>query len=347
MVSTRRTALVSVVTGAVLLTACTSDAPQPAPQPTAASPSPTETAVPITGPRVVVLLPAAGVPAGEVASYAQAVDRLRSAYADRLGEVRRVTLDDPAFAADTVTFLAEEGHDLVCVVGAPLVRTVPAVARSYPNTRFCAAPAVYEEAPDNVLALELAVAEPAFVLGVVAATLFPGAPPGFVGARSEHAVEQRRRGFQEGVASRRGQARALGGTFAEDPISAAAITTRQVEAGARVLYTAAGELDVAAREAAAGGSAAVAGSAATLLPVDGDPPVSVLLAVRTHIEPALAVAVDRLLDGWDPTAATLGLAEGAFSFVPGGHPEAEVAVELAEQVAAERFPLVPTGDPAP
>lgn len=341
-----RRGIVGLLALVMVVAACTSEAGETTASPSP-SPSPATTAPPITGPRVAVVLRAPEDAPGLVAQAdAQAIERIRGAYADQLSEVRLVTPDDRSFTADVIALMSERGYALVCVVGADLVDVVTAIAVDYPRTRFCVFPAVAGEAepPDNVLLLDLAVEEPAFLAATVALRLVPDAPPAFVGARTEYAMERRRAAFQaavrEGEPEEEATQRPLIGVPADDTERAESFARTHFEAGAAVLYTEAGAADPAVLPVAAEADGAVIGSVATLfVGPDGqpvtEPPPTVLFGVEERLDAVLKLAIDRLLGEWSAEPAALGFDGGAYAIAAGGHPRSGEAVRLVEEVLEE------------
>lgn len=335
-----------VLVAGMLLAACTTEGGGTT---DAASPSPTPaaTAPPITGPRVaVVLRPPEEAPGLASQSETQAVERVRGTYADQLSEVRSVVPDEGGFVGDVIALMAERGYALVCVAGHDLVAVVTAIAVEYPRTRFCLFPAVVADVdvPPNVLLIDLAVEEPAMVAANVALRLAPQDPPAFVAARTEFAMERRRAAFQAAVRAQEPDEQAtatpLVGVPADDAERAESFARTHFEAGATVLYTESGAADTAILPVAAEADGAVIGSVDTLFEgPDGAlleaPPAAVLFGIEERLDAALRVAIDRLLGGWSPEPMSVGFAEGAYGVLAGGHPRADEAVRLVDEILEE------------
>lgn len=326
-----------VVACCLALVGCTTDGGGPgtaAPSPSPATNVPVPP--PITGPRVAVVLAAGPGILGSVTAQEEAVERVRSSFADQLSVIRDVTVDDPVFLADVVGLLAEEEYELVCAIGDGVVDAVLTVAADYPRTKFCAFPAVASEVPANVLVMDLAVEQVGFLAGAVAARLAPAAPRAMVGSREVYGIDRLQNGFRAGARTSNGgqEAEVLVGFPADDPETAASFTASHIEAGAQVIFVVTGDADVSARADAAAAEAGVIGAAATLWSDDEHQPPGVLLGLRVGLEPVLRLAIDRLLGTWATSPATFGVADDALQLVPGGHPRAEAAARLAAEVQA-------------
>ena len=344
---------------AVVMAACTTEGgPDRAPTPTP-TPQATSTAPPITGPRVAVVRPPGQTVFGNRQRSAEAVARVRSSFTDQLSEIRDVVAEPASFLPEVVALMADDGYDLVCAVGPGGLDAVLATADDYPRTRFCVVPAVAADVPGNVLVVDVAVEEPAFIAGATAIQLAPQAPAGLVGSRSVYAFDRREAGFRAGVDSRappaespapRGEQtqppagqtepdnqppQVLVGLPADDVEAARSLATTQYDAGAVAVYAAAGRTDEGVLAAAV---AAGRGAIGVFEPnPDEDPERSqaVLVGFQTRLEPVLRVAIDRLLGEWSAEPVRLGFADGVFALVEGGHPRSAAALRTAEAIVEQ------------
>lgn len=308
--------LVTLVAGA-----CTASGPRPSPSPSPspAVPSPAGTSA-SSGPRLAVVLPPASArPPGERSELRAAVEELARRHDDDLVGLRVVQPDTPTFVADTTALVAERGADLVCVLGAGSGAVVLEVAPAFPTTRFCATPAAApaEEVPPNVLLVDVRVEELAFLAGAAARLAAPMAAPGFVAGEPEHAIDRQREAFIAGI-----------NAVAEEPVTpyvgfpagdadrAFELARAQFEAGAVVIYSAAGPGDAGVLRAATATDRFVIGPRATLAGDDGIP-AQVLLTVDTDPTVGVEVALRRALASWEGGRATVGLAEGAIEVAAG------------------------------
>lgn len=354
---------------AMVLAGCTTSTPDPSPTTPTPTPSsvPDASSTPSPGRVAVVVSP-------EPAFAAEAAeDGTPDAVRDGLGdsELRVVTADDPSFVADLAGFFAAEGYELVCVVGAGADAAVRQVAPTSPTTRFCAAPARSRDMPDNVLAIDVRVEELGYVAGIALAADGRGGPTGVVTSSTTWAPRRLRTGFRAGleaggVASPR--VRSVGrvdGT--EDVVED---VTTLLEQGVSGILSLTGELDAAVRDVlvevpvtpspgptaepgqdtgAATPSPSPTGDAEHLAGLvagaeawprseeEEEEPALVLLLLGLHLEQAVALAVERHVDGWDTTPASVGFSDDALQVHVGSSDRAgRVATAVQDAVRAIR-----------
>lgn len=335
----------------LLLGACTST-PGPTPSPAASTPvAPSAGPIEPIGVRVAVVLPPAGSVPLTPAGTRAAADAVASRRGDALGEVRTVVPEPGAFVGDVAILLAEQGYDLVCVVGADASGVVLDVAPSFPATRFCGTPAPAgpdQDIPDNVLLIELRIEEAAYLAGVAAgASRRPPRPPpddestppppgAMLADRSHPWTARQRAGFVAGlssVAGARATARLdLDVTTAE---AATAAATAQFEGGVPVVYLAA-EVDAAGVL-----DAAAAHDAAVVVHRDrtrfaGEVPATVLTWLLVDMAIPLDLAVTRAVEGWEGGLVSVGVAERAIR-PHGGGADGDSAVLARVRQAADRL----------
>ena len=189
-----------VVAVALLLVGCTTSSPDPSPSPspTATTTAPTPSATTPPPGRVAVVVapePELTAAAAEIGTRGVAGRMLDD------GELRVVTADDRSFLPDMASFLAAEGYDLVCVVGAGAEAAVRDVAASSPSTRFCAAPARPDDMPANVLPIDLRVEELGYLAGIALAADGAGPETAVVASPTTWAPARVRAGFEAGLAA--------------------------------------------------------------------------------------------------------------------------------------------------
>lgn len=361
---------------------CTTDTPDPSPTSTPSTSS-TSPGTPPTSPppgRVAVVVspePPLAAAAAEIGARSVASGLLEGT------ELRVVTADDPSFVADLTTFFATEGYDLVCAVGPGAERAVREVAVTSPSTRFCAAPARPQGMPDNVLAIDLRVEELGYVAGVALAADGLSGPAGLVTSRATWAPERLQAGLVAGLGA--GGAPAPG-VQAIGPVGEAEGAAEQVverlDAGVGGFLSLTGELDATVRDTllevpvtppaptTPGPTDAPTEPAAPPSPSPSPTEVAerlaglaagpearpeedgaeladlVLVLLELHLEEAVALAVERHVDGWDTAPASVGLADGAFRVDVGTSGRAAgVATAVEDAVAGIRAGEieVPTG----
>lgn len=335
-----------VLAALAALAACTST-PQPSPSPTptdAASVPSFEPEVPEPDRRVAVVVapgPALRAAAAEVAA------RQLPSVVPAVSDVRVVTADDPDAMGDLVRLFASEGYDLVCALGPGALDSVLGAARDLPATRFCAAPVIATEVPDNVLAVDIRAEEMAYLAGVMAGVYAPDRPPVMVTAPTTHAPARQQQAFRDGFASTSPPAGVIPIIIGpvEDSDAARTAVTEHLRAGVSAVYADAGEADtgvVAAAEeegqlrreeasetpapdasepptAGAPATVLVVGGPAVLPLEEGAPvPAEVAYVVDFDWARAVVVAAQRLVRTWEGGIVSIGLLEDALRFVEDG-----------------------------
>jgi hypothetical protein len=367
--------LVGLLLVVLAVVGCTSTPPDASPStapPTApdASSSTGPRATPEPGRVAVVVSP-------EPAATASATAVGTRAAAGRLlgdTELRVVTADAPSFVTDLTSFFAADGYDLVCAVGPGAEEAVREVAPTSPSTRFCAAPARPDDMPANVLPIELRVEEVGYLAGLAMAADGGEGAAALVASRTTWAPRRMQAGLRAGLGAG-GRAdpevRRVGPVADEDAVAEAVPPLLEGGVGGVLSWT--GELDAAVRaqleatpvvtptpptpsptatDAASPPPPAPSPSPSPSPPPDrfaalvagpearaeGEPPADLVLAiVETHLEQAVALAVGRHLDGWDPEPVSVGLSDGAFRVSVGPSDRASaVAPAIGDAVAALR-----------
>lgn len=352
------TRLGAVLVGlALALTACTG---APTPTPTD-SPTGTTPATSLDGdqPGRVAVVVSPDLPAA-----AEAVeDGARSVVAGLLGdtELRVVTADDRGFVEDLLGFFTTEGYDLVCAVGPGAAEATRRVARTSPSTRFCAAPALPDGMPQNVLAIDVRMEEVGWVAGRALALDDPAGVVGLATSGMTWAPDRLQAGLAAGLQA---------GGVAEPAIASVAVTddvdavVEQVLSllgeGVGAFVTLAGTVDadvlatidmVPVAEPTTDGTESpeedegtespsprfpslVAGPEAR--PTNEDAVVSdqLLVVVELHLAEAIALAVGRHVGDWDTSPASLGFAEDVFRVVLGEGDRAQAVRPVVDEAVA-------------
>lgn len=332
--------LTLVLAVAVVAGGCTGTTPDTGPtdgpSPSASAPATTEDD--LAGQVAVVVHPQ---PSAWATAAEQGLDDLSDDALDGRA-VRVVVADDPAFLPDITGHLAASGVDLVCVLGDGAADAVREVAERTQGTRFCVAPVGADvELPDNVLPVDLRFEELGEVAGVALGADRGQGPVALLTNEGGAPAQRLRAGLRRGL-DRAGLARVdirVPGSLV-DTESAEARTRAVLRAGARGIVSVAGSLDTVVRDVVlevpvppstprptAGPTgpatptaeatppppftAGLVGGADVLSDEPAPPPV--LLGVAVHLDRAVALALEREAAGWDPSPATIGFAEDAFS----------------------------------
>ncbi|MFP5310566.1 MAG: hypothetical protein ACLGIR_13430 [Actinomycetes bacterium] len=274
-----------------------------------------------------MVVPPGGAADRERRALVAAVPPVVAAVDQRLAGHRVLQADGPEFLPDLVNLAAEDGADLVCVLGHGGAEVVLDVARSFPGTRFCTTedPASDVTVPSNVRALPVATAEVALVGGFAAGAVVGSGPPALLlppdGDTEGPAADAFRLGFASATASDDSAA----------PVSVAPTDGEAREgAVARLLTSAAVVVDVSATDA---------DPALAAVADEEDPSALVALADALGLEvgpatgasaspsppPAAQPPPDPELD---PAAAPLVAAPGA-----GGVPPGVLLVVTVDRVA--------------
>lgn len=344
---------------AVVLAACTTGASDPAPERPSTTPpmaTPDQRVDPV-GRVAVVLDPRLQARGEAVDADLQELDPEVAG-----GRTLRVEVaEDPSFVHDLAQFFANDGHELVCVLGPGAAGVVREVAARSPGTRFCAAPAGRDgdDFPDNVLAVDVRIEELAYLAGVaLGADHDVGPVAALTGRASDTPAARVRSGLQAGL--RAAGLRAPELVVAPLPPDPEAVTGQirgLLDEGVRgLLGLVHGELVV---EVATG--TPVTTPVPTPAPTDPGPsptspapryagvvlrgplagdgplPPEVLAVVEVHLHEAVVVALRRHLEDWDPSATSIGVAEGAIVAVPNDRSRSSGATEaLARATTALR-----------
>lgn len=185
------------------LVACTGDDSPSGPGPAEEEAAPEdEEERPAQGLRVGLVLPSSGTGVADEVTpgFLEAADPSGSLDAE-VAELRAVVPDERTFVGDVATLLAVEGYDVVCVFGREAQEAITELAARHADTTFCAAPASSSaQLPDNLLLVDVALAELGHVVGVALRELGGEEPVALLGAGNRAGGESFRAGLRAGVA---------------------------------------------------------------------------------------------------------------------------------------------------
>lgn len=340
---------------AVMLAACTDGggadpAPSPSPSPTATeAPAPDEVE---TGLSAVVVLPTRQArSAEEIERERAAVEEIgRRAIADgTIATLRTVVPDRVVAVGDVVELLAEEGHDLVCVLGPGAGRAVREVAPRFPGTRFCGAPAQFAGVPENALVFDLRIEEAAYLAGIAAAEaadFIPasrGTMPAIIVSDSS-AASRIQVAFDQGYSISREPEEPTRVRVASSSAVAFETASGLYEAGVNVILSLTGRLDEAIIDAAREVDRLVIASSAVPVGASSEAPEDEeiddswgLMFLGENLSAAFRDAVAELATGWTGGQRRLGFRNGALTMSPGTSP---IWPQIAPQVLPVRDELV-------
>lgn len=194
--------LALAATLSLLFLGCTESDPEPEPQPAPAEEDDDQgTEAPVQGLRVGVVLPPRDTGAADELEVDRlGVDVLADRFEDDVIELRAVAPDAAEFVPDVATLLAVEDYDVVCVLGPDAAEVVGDVASRHAATRFCGAPVEpTDSAPDNVMHVDVALAELGHVVGVALGQLGGEDPVSLIGTRDRAGARAFRDGVRAGV----------------------------------------------------------------------------------------------------------------------------------------------------
>jgi basic membrane protein A len=236
--------------------------------------------------------------------------------AQRRFEIRFETVDFTSDEANTEALrnFAQQNYDLIIGVGFESAAYIAAVAPDYPDQHFAVIDVVVDS--PNVASIIYREQEGDFLMGVLAALLTESKTVGFVGGMDIDIIRRIESGFKQGVAYQDSDVIVLSdmaGTFT-DPEVGKGLALAQYEAGADIVYNAAGRTGLGVIEAAKEAGKLTIGTSGDqryLAPghVVGNRPKRVDTAVLTLIE--------EVKNGtFTPGTRSLGLEEEGLSLGP-------------------------------
>ncbi|GAA0588745.1 BMP family ABC transporter substrate-binding protein [Caenispirillum bisanense] len=238
---------------------------------------------------------------------------------------------EPAARLEVVLAAAAQ-HTFVITVGAGIVPVVEQVAREQPNRRFV----VIDGEADlpNVAAISFADHEAAFLAGAMAGLASRSGIAGFIGGVEVPPIRRFRAGFRQGFQFTRPQGRVLAAVLGtesaawDDPFSGLLLARQQIEAGADVLFAAAGASGLGVYQAARDAGCLAIG-------VDANQnylhPGTMLTSAVKRVDRAVMVAAAMLgRDAWKPGQTVLGLRDDGVGVAFDEHNAALTAAMRAE-----------------
>ncbi|SHG50161.1 nucleoside-binding protein [Streptoalloteichus hindustanus] len=197
------------------------------------------------------------------------LDRARAEFGIKPENVKEVTAspnEDEAAKQTRLRQLAQDGFNPVIGVGFAYAEALKAVAPQFPNTRFAIVDATVEGAP-NVTPLVFAEEQASFLVGVAAAYKSKTCRVGFVGGVETPLIQKFEAGFVQGAKAaapdikieKKYLTRAGDFTGFQDPEKGNQAARGQIDAGADVLYHAAGASGKGVFSAAKSGNALAIG----------------------------------------------------------------------------------------
>ncbi|TYP89799.1 BMP family lipoprotein [Blastococcus xanthinilyticus] len=169
--------------------------------------------------------------------------------------------DDGSNRADLLTQLADQGYDPIIAVGFAYSDVIGDIAEQYPDVTFAQVDGAVEDAgsPENLTGLLFAEEEGSFLAGVAAATKTEADHVGFVGGVETPLIQKFQAGFEAGVEAVNpdiqvdSQYISPAGDFSgfNDPARGKIVAQGMYDAGADIVYHAAGGSGIGVFQAAA------------------------------------------------------------------------------------------------
>jgi len=259
-----------------------------------------------------------------------------------------VTELEPTNAAQveqTLKKLAQRGYEPIVAVGFGMSNATAAAAEAYPDTKFTLIDG-WVMAP-NVQMVLYKEHEGSFLVGMMAAMASESGTVGFVGGMDIPLISRFECGYKQGVAYQDSSMKVLanmtGSTPAAfgNPSKGGELTRSQVEAGADVVYAAAGGTGIGVYQTAADMGVLAIG-------VDDNQnymqPGTMLTSMFKLVGDAAYDSYEAAMNGtWDPAMRVLGLAENGVGWALDEYNRDMVSAEMEARVNEVRDSII-SGD---
>ena len=114
-------------------------------------------------------------------------------------EYKDVTPKENAQFANTLTYFASNGYDLIIAISFGYTDDIVKVSAQYPDSKFIAIDCAYDEVPSNVLSVVFNEQESAYLAGVIAAMMSKTGSIGFVGGMDAPLINKFEGGYIAGA----------------------------------------------------------------------------------------------------------------------------------------------------
>jgi basic membrane protein A len=167
--------------------------------------------------------------------------------------LRDVEPGDPTSIEPAVRAFAERGYNLMIGVGFNQTAVIEAVAKDYPNLNFAIVDGVIDL--PNVASLIFKEHEGSYLVGMIAASTSKSGTVGFLGGMDIPLIHKFEVGYEEGARSVNPNVRIIPNyigvtdTAWNDPVKGKELARTQIEKGADVIFTAAGNSGLGAFDA--------------------------------------------------------------------------------------------------
>ena len=259
----------------------------------------------------------------------------------------------PTDYADNLTQLADGGYDPIIAVGFALTPDVNEVAKQYPDTQFAIVDGVGNT--PNTMGLVFREQEGSYLAGVVAGLMTQEKTEytnpddkivGFLGGQTGPVIGKFQAGYEAGVKSVCPDCKVIvtyAGSTVEaytDPAKGKEIAFQQIDQGADIIYTAAGNTGTGAFSAAKQEKIFVIGvdlDQAKLFPED-----PILTSVVKRVDNAVYQTIDDVSKNEKPKGEVVdrGLKEKGISLAPFGRFDKEVPEKVKSQVEEAKTGII-------
>jgi basic membrane protein A len=214
---------------------------------------------------------------------------------------------DASNRADLLTQLADGGYDPVIAVGFAYGDVIGDVAKQYPDTTFAIIDSTGAGVADNVTGLQFAANEGSFLGGVAAALKSETGHIGFVGGVETPLIQSFQAGYVAGAKAVKAditvdvQYISPAGDFSgfSDPAKGKIVAQGMYDAGADIVYHAAGGSGIGVFQAAAASSKRAIGVDSDQYQTVGDPALQpvIMTSVLKRVDNAVEVFIGDFVDG--------------------------------------------------
>ncbi|WP_245784461.1 BMP family lipoprotein [Geodermatophilus amargosae] len=238
-----------------------------------------------------------------------AVAGLEAAKEEHGGEFRDISPNaDASNRADLLTQLADEGYNPIIAVGFAYGEVIGDVVEQYPDTTFAIIDSsAAEVGADNLTGLLFSEEQGSFLAGVAAATKSETGHIGFVGGVETPLIQKFEAGYVAGaqavnpqiIIDRQYISPAGDFTGFNDPARGKLVAQGMYEAGADIVYHAAGGSGQGVFEAAADAGARAIGVDSDQYQTVGDPRLQavILTSMLKRVDTAVSSFIDSYVDG--------------------------------------------------
>lgn len=262
------------------------------------------------------------------------LERAQRAFGVKVPEYRMKSSDD---ISATIKKVADSGASPIIAVGYQNVMPVLNLAERYPQTRFTVIDGLVPPLFPNVQSIIFKDHEGAFLVGMIAAKVAKNDHVGFIGGMDIPLIRNFSHGFAQGARYAKPKVRidvdmvGSGPEAWSDPQAAHDLALQQFEAGADVIFAAAGGSGLGVLEAADRSGKYAIGVDTNQ---NGLFPGHVLTSMVKRVDIAVYDTLKTSHEGkWSPGIKYLGIREGALDYAVDNNNRKLISESLIEEVA--------------